>query len=151
MQLNIGEMLPEHLDQVLEIEKMSFPLPWSRQSFEFEIMQNEFAHYIVVMNDQKVLGYAGLWVVLDEAHVTNVAVHPDFRGNRIGFLLMKEIMRRASLKGAYKITLEVRPSNAIALKLYRSLGFKELGLRKKYYSDNNEDAIIMWNKELKNV
>ncbi|WP_231702607.1 ribosomal protein S18-alanine N-acetyltransferase [Desulfocucumis palustris] len=146
MQLNIGEMLPEHLDQVLEIEKMSFPVPWSRQSFEFEIMQNEFAHYIVAVYNQKVLGYAGLWVVLDEGHITNVAVHPDFRGNRLGFLLMTEIMRRASIKGADKITLEVRPSNEIALKLYRSLGFKELGLRKKYYSDNNEDAIIMWNE-----
>ena len=144
MQLTVIEMLPAHLDQVLAIEKTSFTVPWSRQSFVFELLQNEFAYYIVVLQDDKVLGYAGVWVVLDEAHVTNVAVHPDYRGGKIGRLLMTELMRRVSLKGAVRITLEVRTSNAVARNLYSSLGFKELGVRKKYYSDNNEDAIIMW-------
>ncbi len=144
MQLTVIEMLPAHLDQVLAIEKTSFPVPWSRQSFVFELLQNEFAYYIVVLQDDKVLGYAGVWLVLDEAHVTNVAVHPDYRGGKIGRLLMTELMRRVSLKGAVRITLEVRTSNAVARNLYSSLGFKELGVRKKYYSDNNEDAIIMW-------
>ncbi|KJS15347.1 MAG: alanine acetyltransferase [Peptococcaceae bacterium BRH_c4b] len=144
MQLTVIEMLPAHLDQVLAIENTSFPVPWSRQSFVFELLQNEFAYYIVVLQDDKVLGYAGVWVVLDEAHVTNVAVHPEYRGGKIGRLLMTELMRRVSLKGAVRITLEVRTSNAVARNLYSSLGFKELGVRKKYYSDNNEDAIIMW-------
>lgn len=148
MQLTIAEMLPVHLDQVLVIEKESFPVPWSRQSFAFELLQNEFAYYIVVLQDEKVLGYAGAWVVLDEAHVTNVAVHADFRGGKIGRLLMTELMRRVSLKGAERITLEVRTSNAAARNLYSSLGFKEMGVRKKYYSDNNEDAIIMWKERL---
>lgn len=144
MQLEITGMRPEHIDQILEIEKSSFPTPWSRQAFEFELLQNEFAYYIVALNQKKVLGYAGIWVVLDEGHITNVAIDPAHRGKKLGRLLMTELVRRATALGAVKITLEVRPSNAVAINLYHSLGFKEKGLRKKYYSDNNEDAIIMW-------
>lgn len=144
MQLEITGMLPEHIDQVLTIENKSFPTPWSRQAFEFELLQNEFACYLVLIQDKKVVAYGGVWVVLDEGHITNVAVHPDHRGKRLGRLLMMELMRRASARGAARMTLEVRPSNTVAINLYRSLGFMEKGVRKKYYSDNNEDAIIMW-------
>lgn len=143
-QLTVSGMLPIHVERVLEIEALSFPMPWSRQSFEFELTENEFAYYIVALVNQQVVGYAGAWLVLDEAHITNVAVHPDFRGKKIGRLLMTELIRRVLVKGALKMTLEVRLSNHIAQKLYQSLGFEPMGRRKRYYSDNNEDAIIMW-------
>ncbi len=137
-------MLPEHLDQVLGIEARSFTVPWSRRAFMFEVTENEFAFYIVAIKDEKVVGYAGLWIVLDEAHITNVAVHPEYRGAGFGRLLMMELISRAAILGATKLSLEVRVSNSVARDLYKSLGFVEKGFRRKYYSDNNEDAIIMW-------
>lgn len=137
-------MLPEHLDQVLGIEVKSFPTPWSYRAFRFEVTENDFAFYIVAQVDGRVVGYAGMWMVLDEAHITNVAVHPDYRGSGYGRWLMTELLGRAAVLGAVKITLEVRVSNNVARKLYKSLGFAEMGFRRKYYSDNNEDAIIMW-------
>lgn len=137
-------MLPEHLEQVLGIEVKSFPTPWSYRAFQFEVTENDFASYIVAQLDGRIVGYAGMWIVLDEAHITNVAVHPDYRGTGCGRSLMTELLGRAAVLGAVKITLEVRVSNVAARELYKSLGFVERGFRRKYYSDNNEDAIIMW-------
>lgn len=148
MAVTFEEMRLEHLDQVLEIEKASFPTPWSRDAFNGEILQNDFAHYIVAVYDSAVIGYGGMWIILDEAHITNVAVRPDLRGRSIGKFLMLEIIRQAVVRGANSMTLEVRPSNSAARKLYHGLGFIERGLRKRYYSDNNEDAIIMWKENL---
>ena len=142
--LQFSLMLPEHLDQVFAIEHRSFPIPWSDQAFLFEITENDFAFYIVALLNGKVVGYAGVWIVLDEGHITNVAVHPDMRGHGIGRSLMMELLSRAVVLGADKITLEVRVSNLFARSLYTSLGFVEKGIRRKYYSDNNEDALIMW-------
>ncbi|MTI80288.1 MAG: ribosomal-protein-alanine N-acetyltransferase [Firmicutes bacterium] len=141
----------EHLRDVLEIEKFSFPTPWSYQAFAYELLHNDFAHYIVAQKEQQVVGYAGIWVVIDEAHITNVAVKPDNRNNKIGHLLIEHLISEAVRLGANKITLEVRPSNTYARRLYKSLGFEEYGLRKNYYSDTKEDAIIMWLKGLKRV
>lgn len=138
------EMKMEHLGQVLEIEERSFPSPWSYQAFACEILQNPLAFYVVAVAGEKVVGYAGMWVVLDEAHITNVAVHPGWRKMGLGRALMQELIRRAARRGVARITLEVRPSNAAARRLYAALGFEEAGLRKNYYIDNNEDAIIMW-------
>ncbi|MCL6611035.1 MAG: ribosomal protein S18-alanine N-acetyltransferase [Peptococcaceae bacterium] len=137
-------MLPEHLDQVMAIELKSFPIPWSHRTFMFEVTENDFAFYIVALLNGRVAGYAGMWIVLDEAHVTNVAVHPELRGRGVGRALMTELLGRAAVLGADRITLEVRVSNRAARSLYKSLGFVEKGLRRKYYSDNNEDAVIMW-------
>lgn len=142
--LQFSVMLPEHLDQVLAIERRSFPIPWSHHAFMFEVTENDFAFYIVAMIKQRVVGYAGMWIVLDEAHITNVAVHPDLRGCGIGRALMMELLNRAAVLGAVKLTLEVRASNQTARNLYKSLGFVDKGVRKGYYSDNNEDAVIMW-------
>lgn len=144
MDYRLVEMKLDHIPGVLEIEQVAFPTPWSSQAFTYEITQNNFAHYVVALNDEKVIGYAGMWMVLDEAHITNIAVHPNYRGKKLGFALMVEIMRQAVLRGAVRMTLEVRPSNAVARELYKKLGFKEKGLRKRYYTDTNEDAIIMW-------
>lgn len=148
MRITIDEMRPEHLAQVAEIEEESFTTPWSREAFDYELTQNDFAIYLVVLNGGQVAGYAGLWLILDEAHVTNVAVHADFRGRGLGMILMLELMRRAALAGAARMTLEVRASNHTARRLYERLGFKERGRRRGYYTDTNEDALIMWNDHL---
>lgn len=144
MSFQLVEMKEQHIPGVLIIEQVSFPTPWSRQAFTYEITQNNFAYYLVAVDEERVLGYAGMWLVLDEAHITNIAIHPEQRGKKLGKSMMLEMMRQAVLRGAVRMTLEVRPSNYIARQLYQSLGFKEKGLRKKYYTDTNEDAIIMW-------
>jgi len=148
MELTFTEMSCEHLDEVMAIERASFPTPWSRHAFTHELLQNEFAVYIVVLAGQKVIGYAGMWLILDEAHVTNVAVHPDYRRRQVGRRLMQELMRRAVMLGASRMTLEVRTSNQVARRLYASLGFVERGRRRGYYTDTNEDAVIMWKDPL---
>jgi ribosomal-protein-alanine N-acetyltransferase len=91
-----------------------------------------------------IIGYAGLWLILDEAHVTSVAVHPDYRGRRLGELLFNVLIQEAVYLGADRMTLEVRVSNHAARQLYKRLGFVSAGIRKGYYNDNQEDAIIMW-------
>lgn len=148
MKLIFKRMSLEHLNQVLEIEEASFPAPWSYYAFAYEILQNNLAHYIVAVSGQEVVGYSGMWLVLDEAHITNVAVHPDYRQKSIGRSLMLEMIRLAVLNGSTKMTLEVRPTNNAARRLYEQLGFVEKGRRKRYYTDNNEDAIIMWKYNL---
>ncbi|MBS3970323.1 MAG: ribosomal protein S18-alanine N-acetyltransferase [Clostridia bacterium] len=140
----IRKMMFHDIDQVLEVERLSFPSPWSRNAFEAELHDNLFAHYFVAEQDETIVGYAGMWMVLDEAHVTNIAVHPAFRGLNYGKRLTQELIIQAFKLGANRITLEVRVSNLVARNLYKGLGFREVGVRKGYYSDNNEDAIIMW-------
>ena len=147
--ITFAQMQFNHLEQVLQIEKLSFPTPWTKNSFDYELRSNEFAHYIVALAGKlEVAGYAGMWVVLDEAHVTNIAVHQDYRGHGLGAPLMVQLMQRAIVLGVRRMTLEVRPTNAPARALYARLGFKDLGRRKNYYSDTNEDAIIMWKDDL---
>lgn len=147
----VTEMRLADLDQVVEIEKLCYQTPWSRQAFVSELVTNEYAHYIVCRLSGKIVGYAGMWVILDEAHVTNIAVHPDYRGRGLGRLLLKELIERAKCRGATKMTLEVRKSNTVAQNLYYSFGFEARGIRKGYYSDTNEDAIIMWKDDLGEV
>jgi len=148
LKVTFEEMRPAHLEQVLNIEKKSFPSPWSLDAFRSELLQNRFALYIVALLGEKVVGYAGMWVIIDEAHITNLAVSPAHRTNKIGRALMLEMIRRAVLSGVVRMTLEVRPSNRIARRLYASLGFEEKGTRKRYYTDTGEDAIIMWKNDL---
>ncbi|TEB11473.1 ribosomal protein S18-alanine N-acetyltransferase [Pelotomaculum propionicicum] len=148
MTVSFEEMRLEHLSQVEEIEVVSFPTPWSHKAFAYEITQNSFAHYIVAVAGGEVIGYGGMWFILDEAHITNVAVRRDWRMKGVGRALMLEILRRAILMGINSMTLEVRPSNTAARNLYTSLGFIEKGRRKRYYTDTNEDAIIMWKEGL---
>lgn len=140
----IGAMDLADLDGVLEVEAHSFPSPWSRQAFIQELTSNRFAHYRVARAGHRIVGYAGMWVVLDEAHVTNVAVHPDWRGRGLGKGLMLDLFAQALEQGAVRMTLEVRISNHVAQRLYTQLQFKPAGVRKGYYSDTGEDALIMW-------
>lgn len=148
MELIFERMCLEHLNQVLEIEEASYPAPWSYYAFAYELLQNNMAQYIVALTGQKVVGYCGMWLILDEAHITNVAVHPDYRQKNIGKSLMLEMINLAVQNGSTGMTLEVRPTNTAARRLYEQLGFEEKGRRKRYYTDNNEDAIIMWKNNL---
>lgn len=143
-EIEIDLMRVEDLEEVLEIEKRSFTNPWSKYAFLSELNENRFATYIVIRTDAKIVGYGGMWIIFDEAHVTNVAVLPEYRGMGIGELIMRTLIDLAKKRGAIKMTLEVRKSNHIAQNLYTKLGFQPTGIRRGYYSDNNEDAIIMW-------
>lgn len=144
--IELQSMSFHDIDRVTEIENLCFASPWSRESFESELLQNNLARYIVAKLNGKVVAYGGMWIVLDEAHITNIAVHPSFRERKIGEKLVREMLRRAKESKAERITLEVRTSNAAARKLYEKLGFKDSGTRKDYYADTGEDAIIMWNE-----
>jgi ribosomal-protein-alanine N-acetyltransferase len=137
-------MTEEDIDQILEIEHASFTLPWSRDAFYNEVHHNKFAVYIVIEVEGKIIGYCGAWIVIDEAHITNVAILPEYRGRKLGEALMEKIISVARSMGARSMTLEVRVTNNIAQSLYRKLGFQNGGIRKNYYSDNQEDALVMW-------
>jgi ribosomal-protein-alanine N-acetyltransferase len=142
--VSLKRMAEEDIDRVMEIERLSFPLPWSRASFLSEL-QNACARYAVLMEDGVIVGFGGMWIIVGEAHVNNVAVHPDFRGRGYGRRIMKELMRMAWKAGEIaQMTLEVRVTNAPAIALYRSMGFEVAGLRKRYYEDNGDDAYILW-------
>jgi [ribosomal protein S18]-alanine N-acetyltransferase len=137
-------MTEEDIKEVLLVEYASFPTPWSRDAFENEIKQNHFANYIVLEVNGEVVGYGGFWSILDEAHITNIAVSPAYRGKKLGEYLVRKMMELARELGAEMMTLEVRASNLVAQGLYKKLGFEEKGIRKGYYSDDGEDALIMW-------
>lgn len=129
---------------VCRIEQESFTTPWSEAAFQNELTNNHYAHYLVMESGSELIGYGGMWLILDEAHVTNIAVRPAYRGRKLGEQLLRELQSTASFLGARKMTLEVRVSNHIAQRLYEKLGFYGAGLRRGYYSDNREDALIMW-------
>jgi [ribosomal protein S18]-alanine N-acetyltransferase len=147
-QVTINPMRLEDIDSVLEIERMSFLTPWARDTYLHELKDNRLACYLVAWVFHRVLGYAGMWVVLDEAHVTTIAVDPAHRRRRIGERLLATLIGEAMRRRARRVTLEVRKPNLEAQSLYRKYGFKDIGLRKGYYSDNREDAIVMWTGNL---
>ncbi|MCM3786654.1 ribosomal protein S18-alanine N-acetyltransferase [Neobacillus mesonae] len=142
--LEFRMMKLEDIPDVLIIEHESFTLPWTETAFVNELTQNHFARYMIMELDGKAVGYAGMWTIVDEAHITNIAVREAYRGQRLGSKLLEEMMKTASYLGMVRMTLEVRLSNIVAQNLYKKKGFKPSGLRKGYYSDNNEDALIMW-------
>ena len=131
------------VDAVAAIEEAAFARPWSRESFRQELTRNAVARYLVAEEDGQVLGYAGAWVILDESHITNIAVRADAQGRGLGRKLTAELLQILSNLGACYATLEVRVSNERARNLYQSLGFVTVGKRKRYYEDNNEDAYLM--------
>lgn len=144
----LRDMTVDDLAGVHEVERLSFKTPWSTNAFLRELTENIYADYLVAVVGDRIVGYAGMWIVIDEAHVTNVAVHPDLRGHHVGERMMIELFARAKQRGALKMTLEVRTSNDVAKHLYEKHGFVSRGLRKNYYSDTGEDAIIMWKYDL---
>jgi len=146
--IHFRTLLPEDAEGVARVERESFPTPWSREDFWREA-SNDFACYIVALDDMEIIGFAGCWISFEEAQVTNIALTSAQRGRGLGKVLMAKLMRAAAERGAERMTLEVRPSNTPALRLYEGLGFAAIGVRKKYYQDNDEDAILMWHTKLK--
>lgn len=132
--------------EMAELDKLCFSVPWSEVSFRAEVTENKRALYIVAEVDGKIVGYGGIWIIVDEGHITNIAVHPDYRRMHIGKEIVSLIVDTAEKNGVVAETLEVRKGNLPAINLYTQLGFKEEGVRKGYYEDNGEDAIIMWKR-----
>jgi len=131
------------LEQVIEIDQLSFSLPWPSRSFRFELVDNQASRCWVAELDGKVVGILIGWFIVDEIHIATFATHPDFRQRGIGKKLLSFALQSASDEGAVFSLLEVRESNAAALKMYRQFGYVEDGRRENYYSDNGEDAILM--------
>lgn len=141
-------MQKKDVNRVHEIECTCFRSPWSKLAILGEL-RNDVAHYLVMEVDGVICGYGGMWVLFEEAHVTNVAVMPEKRGKGCGKRLMLAMMQHAMKYGAEKMTLEVRESNTVAQNLYTSLGFLQNGFRPRYYSDTGEGALILWNNHIK--
>ena len=161
--VRIRPAAPEDVDSMTALDALCFSAPWSRKSFESEVCENPLARYLVAEAVEEIpageggrtagtgegrkpwlAGYAGLWAVGEEGHITNVAVHPDCRRRHLGRLLVASLISETYREGLRDYTLEVRVSNLPAIRLYEDFGFREAGVRKGYYEDNNEDAMIMW-------
>lgn len=136
-------MKEDDIDRVYEIERDSFSDPWSKNSFKQE-MKNNIARYIVCVDGDSIVGYIGSWFIIDEAHINNVAISPEFRKKGYGDFLIQSFLDFCRENLIVSVTLEVRKSNFIAQNLYKKHGFLPAGIRKEYYSDNREDAVIMW-------
>ena len=157
----VAPMEKADIPQVVEIDRLSFPLPWSATSYAYELTENKASHFIVAIVPmlqsgpnlftrllgrspvRKVIGYAGFWFVVDEAHIGAIAIHPDWRGHGLGEQLLVALLQRALDLQAVTVTLEVRVGNHVAQNLYRKYGFEEVGQRRGYYRDNREDALLM--------
>ena len=131
------------LDEIMDIELKSFTAPWSRNAYTEELLFNRAAMYFVIKNTEKVIAYGGLWSVAGEGHITNIAVDHDFRRFGVGKILLVALLKYSEDNELLRVFLEVRESNLAARALYTSLGFLEDGVRKKYYIDNGEDAVLM--------
>jgi [ribosomal protein S18]-alanine N-acetyltransferase len=145
--MNKGIVRPMHIDDleaVLKIECVSFTIPWTLEAFQTELIDNEYARYLCIELEGQVIGYMGLWFILDEGHITNIAITPNHRGQHWGEYLMRSVMKKMVDEGMERMTLEVRASNSLAQSLYKRLGFTIAGVRKGYYADTKEDALIMW-------
>lgn len=147
MSVTLRKMTQEDLDRVIEIERSAFLTPWSRSSFEAELQDNSKAHYLVACKDGEVVGYIGGWFIFEEAHITNIAVDYRYRRQGIGNQLLTGFIEYCKARSIKRMTLEVRKSNDAAIALYEKHGFRTLGVRKGYYLDTGEDALLMW-KEL---
>lgn len=145
--VRLRPMVLADVPMVMEVEVSSFVTPWSDFAFFSELQGNSQARYFVAETEGRVVGYAGMWIILDEAHITNIAVHPDYRGRKIGEALLVRLIGAAAAEGAQSMTLEVRAKNEVAQNLYRKFNFAAKGKRRGYYSDTGEDAIIMWRYE----
>ena len=140
--LNIASMTMDDLDRIMEIEEVSFSLPWTRNMFEVEILKNKSAYYITAKDSRGLLmGYGGAWIVLDEGHITTLAVEPRYRRMGVGSLLLDHLLQKAALDDVQNVFLEVRNLNIQARRIYERFGFEVISKRKKYYHD--DDALIM--------
>ncbi|HZO87749.1 MAG TPA: ribosomal protein S18-alanine N-acetyltransferase [Chthonomonadaceae bacterium] len=145
--VSIEPMRRTDLEAVHRIDKRCYPTPWLPTAYLTEL-SNRAACYLVARIGQEVVGFGGQWVIADEAHITTLAVDPDHRRRKIGERLLLALLEEAILQGASRATLEVREGNRVAQGLYRKYGFREAAIRKNYYTDNGENAIVMWADEI---
>lgn len=142
--LTVRRMTLEDIDRIVEIETMSFHTPWTRENFQFELTENRCAVYMVGEVDGNVAGYGGMWKMVDEGHITNIAVDPKYRCMGVGDAILNTLVKYASENGIAAMTLEVRTQNKPARSLYSKHGFTDKAIRKGYYTNPDDDAIIMW-------
>ena len=148
VRLLVEPMSIEDLPDVHRIERASFSVPWPDDAYRSEIQGNRLASYLVARADGELVAYGGIWLMVDEAHITTFAVDPAWRRQRVGETLLIALMDLAIVRHAREATLEVRLSNLAARKLYEKFGFRPVGVRARYYSDNGEDALIMTTEPL---
>lgn len=141
-EIEITRMRESDLEQVVAIEKISYPSPWPESAFASELSKERTCYYLVAKHGEQVAGYSGMWVTLDEGHVTTLAVHPEFRRQRIASRLLLQNFNEAYKRNLHCLTLEVRITNEAAKSMYQKFGLQKRGYRKGYYLDNNEDAEI---------
>lgn len=146
--LSIDAMRMDDIPQVHEIERLSFSTPWPSYAFEQELTGNRLARYVVARAGGRVVAFAGVWLMVDEAHITTFSVHPEWRRQGIGRRLLLRLAELASELGAQRMTLEVRVTNRAAQALYRGYGFEVVGRRPRYYTDDGEDAFVMTTPDL---
>lgn len=142
----IRKMKLGDIEDVLDLEKEAFFTPWSKNAFITELTKNMLAKYYVAQVEDRVVAYGGMWLIMDEAHITNIAVSFKYRGKGIGTKIVEALIEEGKNKNISGMTLEVRKSNLVAQNLYKKLGFVYSGIRPSYYEDNGEDAIIMWSE-----
>ena len=147
--LHIAPMSDADVKDVLRIEQQSFATTWPSNAFYQELHENKLAHYYVGRAGDRIVAYGGIWVILEDSHITTIAVSPDARGRKFGETLLLYLLEQAMERGASWMTLEVRETNVVAQALYRKYGFTTVSTRKGYYSDNNENALVMWAGNLK--
>ena len=148
--LTIERMTIADVRAVTRIEALSFSTSWPASAFASELNDNKLAYYFVGhVGEREIVAYGGIWVILEDAHVTTIAVLPDWRGRRYGEELLVKLIREAMDRGASYISLEARESNTVAQNLYRKYGFSIISTRRGYYSDNGENAVVMWAGNLK--
>ncbi len=148
-EFSIQKMEHKNIDDILTIEELCYGKHhWSRDSFITELNNKISSYYCVLNSEKKCVGYIGIWKIIDEAHVTNLSVHPDFQNKKLAHRLLLNAIDECYKEKIKYITLEVRVSNEKAIHLYEKFGFKSLGLRKNYYQDNNESALIMWSENI---
>ena len=143
MKLVIRKMTAEDVPAVVDLDQKSFSLPWPERSFRFELTDNPASRCWVAELDEKIIGMIVVWLIVDEAHVATLATHPDFRRQGIAKRLLSHALRHLIDEGAQSSFLEVRESNLAAQEMYRKFGYEESGRRRRYYKDNDEDAILM--------
>jgi ribosomal-protein-alanine N-acetyltransferase len=149
LKVSIEPLQKKDLDELMAIETQTFKSHWPVSAFLNEIENNRLAYYFGAHFEKTLVGYAGIWIVMDEAHITTLAVHPEYRRKKIGEQLLLHLLTVATGKGARWATLEVRESNEAAQALYKKFGFVSVGIRKNYYLEENENAIIMWTGNLR--
>lgn len=140
----VREMEIHDLLNVGKVEAATYANPWPQDIFFRELVENTHAHYFVAMLDDEVIGYGGMWLVVDDVQITNIAIHPSYRGHKYGEKLFQKMVDYGLQHGMKRLSLEVRESNVAAQRMYEKFGLVRAGIRKNYYTDDGEDAVVMW-------